>query len=414
MKKLLLIAAAFICSITVCNAQNYEVLYVEQLVSDSVYRYCQPQVSRVIIYGQEGCEFNQFYVDGQLFENDSIILDGGYYWITFSGCDYFTVGFWLEFTSSDFFNPFPSPIIWKRVGESVTLGNQWTDWTWQWSTGETSPIIDVTEAGIYSVIVSDFCGSETYSIEVRDNVEIDLATCDLESNLNMVTWPTTVAQAQYIDHVIVKRDGMQVGTVDYSDGYFVDNIGSGAASRTYTLVAIATDGTECPIVSYPKETIHMSYTLGMNNTIEIGWNTPTGYDLLGYNICEWHEDDGSLTVIDFVGASVSSYTCSQSQFDEGYVVVQGVEADKNAESRLLSNRSLDLVGLGENEATAFMVYPNPAKGRFTVEGAGTMTVTNTLGQTVLTQEIDEKATVELPQGMYFVKLGGATRKIVVE
>ena len=49
MKKLLLIVAAFICSINVCNAQNYEVLYVEQLVSDSVYRYCQPPVSGVII-----------------------------------------------------------------------------------------------------------------------------------------------------------------------------------------------------------------------------------------------------------------------------------------------------------------------------------------------------------------------------
>ncbi len=414
MKKLLLIVAAFICSINVCNAQNYEVLYVEQLVSDSVYRYCQPPVSGVIIYGQEGCEFNQFYVDGQLFENDSIILDGGYYRISFDGCDYLSVSFWLELTSSDFFNPFPSPIVWKRVGESVTIGNQWTDWTWQWSNGETSPIIEVTEPGVYTVIVSDLCGSETYSIEVRDNVEIDLATCDLESNLNMVTWPTTVAQAQYIDHVIVKRDGMQVGTVDYSDGYFVDNIGSGAASRTYTLVAIATDGTECPIVSYPKETIHMSYTLGMNNTIEIGWNTPTGYDLLGYNICEWHEDDGSLTVIDFVGASVTSYTCSQSQFDEGYIVVQGVEAGKDGETRLLSNRSMDLVGLGENEATTFKVYPNPAKDRFIVEGSGTMTVMNTLGQTILTQEIDGKASVELPQGMYFVKLGGATRKVVVE
>ena len=414
MKKLLLIVAAFICSINVCNAQNYEVLYVEQLVSDSVYRYCQPPVSGVIIYGQEGCEFNQFYVDGQLFENDSIILDGGYYRISFDGCDYLSVSFWLELTSSDFFNPFPSPIVWKRVGESVTIGNQWTDWTWQWSNGETSPIIEVTEPGVYTVIVSDLCGSETYSIEVRDNVEIDLATCDLESNLNMVTWPTTVAQAQYIDHVIVKRDGMQVGTVDYSDGYFVDNIGSGAASRTYTLVAIATDGTECPIVSYPKETIHMSYTLGMNNTIEIGWNTPTGYDLLGYNICEWHEDDGSLTVIDFVGASVTSYTCSQSQFDEGYIVVQGVEAGKDGETRLLSNRSMDLVGLGENEATTFKVYPNPAKDRFIVEGSGTMTVMNTLGQTILTQEIDGKASVELPQGMYFVKLGGTTRKFVVE
>ena len=158
----------------------------------------------------------------------------------------------------------------------------------------------------------------------------------------------------------------------------------------------------------------MSYTLGMNNTIEIGWNTPTGYDLLGYNICEWHEDDGSLSVIDFVGASVTSYTCSQSQFDEGYIVVQGMEANKDGETRLLSNRSLDLVGLGENEATAFKVYPNPAKDRFTVEGTGMMTVTNTLGQTVSTQEIDGKATLELPRGMYFVKLGHDTRKVVVE
>ena len=158
----------------------------------------------------------------------------------------------------------------------------------------------------------------------------------------------------------------------------------------------------------------MSYTLGMNNTIEIGWNTPTGYDLLGYNICEWHEEDGSLSVIDFVGASVTSYTCSQSQFDEGYTVVQGVEAGKDGETRLLSNRSLDLVGLGENEATAFKVYPNPAKDRFTIEGSGTMTVTNTLGQTILTRIIDGKTTVELPQGLYFVKLGGVTRKIVVE
>ena len=101
-------------------------------------------------------------------------------------------------------------------------------------------------------------------------------------------------------------------------------------------------------------------------------------------------------------------------FDEGYIVVQGVEAGKDGETRLLSNRSMDLVGLGENEATTFKVYPNPAKDRFIVEGSGTMTVMNTLGQTILTQEIDGKASVELPQGMYFVKLGGATRKVVVE
>ena len=51
---------------------------------------------------------------------------------------------------------------------------------------------------------------------------------------------------------------------------------------------------------------------------------------------------------------------------------------------------------------------------FTVEGTGTMTITNVLGQTVHTREIDGKTTMELPQGIYFVKLNGATRKIVVE
>ncbi|MBQ6771506.1 MAG: T9SS type A sorting domain-containing protein, partial [Bacteroidales bacterium] len=84
------------------------------------------------------------------------------------------------------------------------------------------------------------------------------------------------------------------------------------------------------------------------------------------------------------------------------------------ETRLLSNRSLDLVGLGENEATAFRVYPNPAKGAFTVEGTGSMTVTNVLGQAVLTRDIDGKETIELPRGIYFVKLGGVTRKVVVD
>ena len=230
----------------------------------------------------------------------------------------------------------------------------------------------------------------------------------------MITWSTTPAQTEYVSQVEIKRDGMVVGTVDYAAGSFIDNIGSDAASRTYTVTAIGTDGSPCPITSYPKETIHMAYLIGVNNTIEVNWNAPTGYDLPGYNICEWHENDGSLNVIDYVGASVTSYTCSQSQFDQGYIVVQGVEASKDGETRLLSNRSLDLVGLGENESTTFKVYPNPAKDSFIVEGSGTMTITNALGQTIMTREIDGKTTIELPQGLYFVKLGDVMRKVVLE
>ena len=70
--------------------------------------------------------------------------------------------------------------------------------------------------------------------------------------------------------------------------------------------------------------------------------------------------------------------------------------------------------LDENHRNSFKIYPNPAKGCITIEGTGTMTVTNALGQTILTKEIKDKDKLELPQGLYFVKMGSETRKIVVE
>ena len=68
----------------------------------------------------------------------------------------------------------------------------------------------------------------------------------------------------------------------------------------------------------------------------------------------------------------------------------------------------------ENHRSTFKAYPNPANGCITIEGSGTMTLTNALGQTILTKEIKGKEKVELPQGMYFVTMGNETHKIVVE
>ncbi|MBQ8957484.1 MAG: T9SS type A sorting domain-containing protein [Bacteroidales bacterium] len=70
--------------------------------------------------------------------------------------------------------------------------------------------------------------------------------------------------------------------------------------------------------------------------------------------------------------------------------------------------------VGENNTHIFEVWPNPTQGHFTVDGSGVMTITNTLGQTVLTREIDGKKNFELPQGLYVVKMGNATQKVIVE
>ena len=74
----------------------------------------------------------------------------------------------------------------------------------------------------------------------------------------------------------------------------------------------------------------------------------------------------------------------------------------------------DWDAVGESNVESVNVYPNPAQGQFTVEGNGLMVITNILGQEVLRQEVEEKATVELPTGMYIVRLNNAVSKVVVE
>ena len=68
----------------------------------------------------------------------------------------------------------------------------------------------------------------------------------------------------------------------------------------------------------------------------------------------------------------------------------------------------------ESNVESVNVYPNPAQGQVTVEGTGVLSIVNMLGQTILTQEIEEKATIELPKGMYIVRLNNAVSKLVVE
>ena len=423
-----IIALMLFCGIA--NAQNYLSMNITEIQEQQLFEFCVNDYDSIVFTKEIGCNnqviwgiidwathlvIQQSYIELVLIHNFSTHLEVVYH----GGCNITHRECHIIFYDFSINEPWSQDYVWKRTGTSTTLNATWGEnLHYQWSTGETYRDITVSEPGTYWVRIYNDCGELYDTIQVRDNVEVELATCDLETNLNMVTWQTTEAQAEYISQVGIKRDGLLVGTAPYTDGQFIDNIGSDAASRTYTVTALATDGTPCPITSYPKETIHMAYLTGINNTIEVNWNTPTGYDLLGYNICEWHDNDGSLSVIDYVGASVTSYTCSQSQFDQGYIVVQGVDAGKDGETRLLSNRSLDLVGIEENGPSTgsghLTVYPNPAKGAFTVEGTGQMTITNVLGQAVLTRDIDGKETIELPRGIYFVKLNASTRKIVVE
>ena len=68
----------------------------------------------------------------------------------------------------------------------------------------------------------------------------------------------------------------------------------------------------------------------------------------------------------------------------------------------------------EPNASSFAVWPIPAQGRFMVEGHGKITIANALGQIFLNHEINGKESIELPRGLYIVKIGNTTQKVIVE
>ena len=138
-------------------------------------------------------------------------------------------------------------------------------------------------------------------------------------------------------------------------------------------------------------------------------NTETSITLVAIEGCEYNIDGGEWQESPvFEGLTPStSYTFTQRKKE-----TRSYYASPASPEAVFC--TIPLTRLCENHRSTFKIYPNPAKRYVIVEGTGTMTITNALGQTILTKEIKGKEKFELPQGMYFVTLGGETRKIVME
>ena len=420
----------FVTSFLSVYAQYYEEVNIDGVEYGSSLTFCceDNNLLGVVIHGTDCSDQTWTLRDGSTLdvlvdgENlDSLIVSNPheykYFILDYYGCDNdIEVQCNIFFISSTSYNPFDEPVIWKRQSVPIIL-DCYVDGG-LWSTGEIGRTIEVVEPGIYSVTFSTVCGSTTHSVEVRNNVDLYRATVDLRTNKNKVTWQVTPEQSQYITDVKIYRDDVLVGTSPYTDGYFLDAIGSDAAARNYRIVGVSVEGDDCPIPSYEKGTIHTTYYEDVDGNLNMTWNTPYIEEgaqgtLTGFQICKYNPATEEVTVIDQVNKLTTDYTCSSSAFIEGQATIAAIFDSKDMESRSFSNRNT-MLAVGENEENGFKAYPNPAKDRVTVEGTGLMIVTNTLGQTILTKEIDGKTTIDLPQGLYFVKMNGETRKIVVE
>lgn len=392
MKKIVLMVAILISSITMAKAQNDTSFYVSPDCHGQSFYVCLNKYSQASIYAIDGCSSFFWDVWGIGTSTDNpLVLNGStnsFYSINYYGCGN-DIAFGVEFIEPNVPTE-TTTTLWKHQGYPITLETIGADslemYDLHWNTDETTPTINVSEPGTYTCKISDLCATATRTFIVRDNVELYRPTVDLETKLNKVTWQTTPEQAEYISEVKVERDGMVVGTAPYEQGYFLDNIGSENAARNYRLTAITTDGTECPIPSYQKGTLHVDYSPNASNPnkLNMAWTPPfieegASISVSYFQICKYDPETNEVIVVDQLGANNTIGSYDVSLFDGGYAVVAAMFNEGKAYEELsFSNLTDFLVGIEENEGQKCRVYPNPAKDRFIVEGSGTMTVMNTL------------------------------------
>ena len=76
-----------------------------------------------------------------------------------------------------------------------------------------------------------------------------------------------------------------------------------------------------------------------------------------------------------------------------------------------------LMSTDETMVDVINVYPNPAKGSFTVEGTGLLSITNILGQKIMEQTVEVQTLITLPEGVYLLRLTdgntSTTTKLIV-
>lgn len=330
--------------------------------------------------------------------------------------------------------PYLPEIIYMCTGGTATLdaGPGFTQYTW--SNGSHSQAITVVQPGEYWVQTINEYGCDgvaSTNVQYMQLQSIDesipLVTIDTinKSNNLMIAWSPANSN---IEQVAIYREGLtnqwqQVGTANYQTGYFIDEVDGSERSYRYKLSAIDICGDQAEL-GRAYQSMNAAY---LGPGVEYWWIQWTPYKISDINAADYYELYSVDNLQDFNISQVNApieyentlgfyYVNLPHGIQDSIFFVQAHIKNQYGGGSVMSNfvQNYELLGIGEASGPWFDIYPNPSHGLITVEGVGSLTITDVLGQKVKAIHIDGQTTVQLPPGLYFAMLNGRTRKIVVE
>lgn len=322
--------------------------------------------------------------------------------------------------------------------------------TYAWSHGPTTQDVTVTNAGNYTVTVTDgSCHAiEVYTINHANPAVAPVCMVSVDSMYaaNKVIWEKPVSTD--IAYFKIYRESSQaglyyhVGSVPYDSlSIFTDVVANPQIqSWRYKLSVVDECGAESALSEHHK-TIHLNQNLGLApGSVNLIWDDYEGFPYSTFNVVRYTQAAGYVTLAG-VSSLNHSYTDPAAPLSDStlfYIITLDM-ADPCVSTRaqnnntVRSNRSDNAImipsGVGVNETPAGYgythIYPNPANENLTVEfevttpADYTIQVVDALGQQVLSMpcgKIDHFCKKEISlsamqRGVYFVNIVSAEGRI---
>lgn len=330
-----------------------------------------------------------------------------------------------------------SDIYIKTIGGQGPFGYNWSD-------GSTNQDLIDVNPGQYSVEVTSANGCSSYQFytveeTTPDKVEICMIDVDSITNTNLVIW--SPLNDLTISAYNIYKESSQAGLY-----YFVGSTSADSLSEfydyesdprirswKYKVAAVDNCGNEGELSDQHK-TIHLTSNFGLNNSINLIWDSYVGFSYPSYYINRYHPTTG-WTIIDTVPSNAFTYTDLNTPGDSNLVYMISIPSPNNClplkaqdyNSSRSNKRGINVSeeeeeepvgGIDENDVS-FSIYPNPTNSLIKViysEKIEEIEIRDVTGKLVLKQKNNstqfEADLSPFENGVYFISIRTSENQLI--